>query len=186
MNKSIILKHWSDLETDLDGNLLLKWFTDAEVMKYVGFSQKCKDIKTPEEAKNFSKLLKDGMFFGIYTPDGKLIGQTTFSRFSNQKCTFGIIIGEKDYWGQGIGTEVTKLMVNHAFKNLNIKKIILETAGQNIAGQKAYQKAGFKIVNEEQDGRVILVDGEWLPDSTVKMEIISNPIINSNNSTQSR
>lgn len=57
---------------------------------------------------------------------------------------FGIVIGEKDCWGKGYGTEVTRLMVWHGFQNLNLNRIWLNVYDFNPRGIRAYEKAGFK------------------------------------------
>lgn len=171
MKNDVILKRWHNLDIDIDGKTQLRWFTDPIVMKYMGFFKKCKDFKSAKEAKMFCKNLKDGIFFGIYLTRGKLIGQTTLSHFNKNECEFGILIGEKEYWNQGIGTQVTKMMVKYAFEDLKMKRIILTTASKNIAGQKAYLKAGFSIASTIDDGRVIFDNRKWLSDKTVLMEL---------------
>src|SRR5699024_2365126 len=57
----------------------------------------------------------------------------------NRNCEFGIYIGNKDFYGQGIGTEATKLMINYAFQNLNLIKVKLFVNEDNFA-RKMYEK----------------------------------------------
>jgi RimJ/RimL family protein N-acetyltransferase len=57
---------------------------------------------------------------------------------------FGILIGEKAYWGQGMGTETTRLMLDYAFNVLNLHHIRLSTSSFNTRAQTAYQRAGFR------------------------------------------
>ena len=57
------------------------------------------------------------------------------------------IIGDKNYWGKGVATEVITALVNHVFENLNIFSISAEVEEGNIPMMKALEKVGFK-----QDG----------------------------------
>jgi RimJ/RimL family protein N-acetyltransferase len=56
---------------------------------------------------------------------------------------FRILIGEKEYWGKGYGTETTQLMVAYGFEILNLRKVWLGINSEHAAGIRAYEKAGF-------------------------------------------
>jgi [ribosomal protein S5]-alanine N-acetyltransferase len=62
----------------------------------------------------------------------------------NRQAAFGLTIGEKDAWGKGYGTEVTRLLVRHGFETLNLNRIWLHVYTNNPAGVRAYEKAGFQ------------------------------------------
>lgn len=158
-----------DLDS-FDFEKILIWITDPEAMQFVGFYKHTHQFTTLDQARDFFSQLKDGVFFGIYVEDN-LIGWSALSRFENQTCEFGIFIGEKEYWGQGIGTSITKQVCNHAFEKLNIKKIYLTTAGRNLAGQKCYTKAGFQVEAVIPGDRKIFLDGTWQADDTIRMAI---------------
>ena len=36
---------------------------------------------------------------------------------------FGIVIGEKDYWSKGYGTEATRLVLDYGFRQLNLHRV---------------------------------------------------------------
>lgn len=57
---------------------------------------------------------------------------------------FGMQIGEADARGKGYGTEVTRLMLDFAFTALGLNNIMLSVAEYNLAGRRAYEKAGFR------------------------------------------
>ena len=58
---------------------------------------------------------------------------------------FGIIVGEKAYWGKGYGTEATRLVVGFAFDRLNLNKVWLGVHADHPGAIRAYEKVGFKI-----------------------------------------
>lgn len=154
---------------------LLKWFTDIEVMKYISFAKRTLKFKDVDEAKFFTKELKDTIFFKILTKEGKSIGYTTLSRFKGKdECEFGILIGDKNYWGKGIGEEASKLTLEYGFNTLKLKKIKLSTSEFHKSAIKLYKKIGFKVFEIKKDARIIYHNKEWIKSDTVLMEISSN------------
>ena len=90
---------------------------------------------------------KDLIMFTIVTKDKNIpVGHTAFHRVDliSRSATYGIIISDSKYWGKGYGSEVTQLMVEYGFQTLGLNRIQLHVWFENIAGMKAYQRAGFK------------------------------------------
>jgi RimJ/RimL family protein N-acetyltransferase len=58
---------------------------------------------------------------------------------------FYIGIADKENWSKGYGTETLGLILDYAFNTLNLNRIQLVVAVENIAAVKVYQKAGFII-----------------------------------------
>lgn len=61
----------------------------------------------------------------------------------HRTAVFGILIGEKAKWGNGYGSEATRLTVEYAFNRLNLRKVSLGVIPANVAALKTYQKIGF-------------------------------------------
>jgi diamine N-acetyltransferase len=70
-------------------------------------------------------------------------GLNTIDR-PNRAATFGIMIGEKNARGKGYGTEAAHLMLDYSFTALGLHSVNLTVAEFNLAGQKAYARAGFR------------------------------------------
>lgn len=168
----VILREWDDFTLEQNAFLLLKWFTDPEVMKYVGFFKKTIGFRTVEEIKSFISFLPDAKYFGLHTKDNGIIGVIELSNFVNESCEFGIFIGKKEFWAKGFGTEATRLICQYAFQKLNVMKINLTVASKNIAGQKAYARTGFIEIDRIANERVIFENEMFVPDDTIKMELI--------------
>jgi diamine N-acetyltransferase len=64
--------------------------------------------------------------------------------YRNGRAEFGIYIGEADARGKGFGTETTRLMLDYAFTALGLYNVALTVAEWNVAGQRAYARAGFR------------------------------------------
>lgn len=57
----------------------------------------------------------------------------------------GIMIGDKDYWGKGYGTDAMKVLIDFIFNDMNINKIRLSTFSFNERAKKSYEKCGFEV-----------------------------------------
>jgi RimJ/RimL family protein N-acetyltransferase len=77
----------------------------------------------------------------------------------NRAAEFGIIIGEADCRGKGYGTEAARLMLDYAFAALGLANVMLRVHEFNLAGQRAYQKAGFHEFGRRR--QCIFMGGRW-------------------------
>ncbi|MFH1175252.1 MAG: GNAT family protein [bacterium] len=57
---------------------------------------------------------------------------------------FGIMIGEKDYWEKGYGSEAAQLIINFAFYRLNLNRISSAVLDFNPRSLALHKKLGFK------------------------------------------
>jgi RimJ/RimL family protein N-acetyltransferase len=83
--------------------------------------------------------------FAIETRDGKHIGNCTYYGINETKeeAELGIVIGDRNYWGKGYGTEAVTALLNYIFSETNIKRICLKTLDWNWRAQKCFKKCGF-------------------------------------------
>jgi ribosomal-protein-alanine N-acetyltransferase len=63
----------------------------------------------------------------------------------HRRATFGILIGDKKFWGKGVGEEATRLMVEYAFRRLNLHRVELGVTAENEGAICCYEKVGFQI-----------------------------------------
>lgn len=64
---------------------------------------------------------------------------------NNQKCEFGIFIGEDSARGKGIGSEATKILLKKAFDEYGFNRVYLSVFSRNTRAVRAYLKAGFLV-----------------------------------------
>ncbi|GBD11967.1 hypothetical protein HRbin23_01652 [bacterium HR23] len=83
--------------------------------------------------------------FAIDTLDGKHIGNCMYYDidYTTGEAELGIMIGEKDYWNQGYGTDAVKTLLHHIFTETPLKRIYLHTLEWNTRAQRSFAKAGF-------------------------------------------
>lgn len=127
--------------------LYTQWFQDYEVGRMLN-----PDVFMPatveneEDWYNRVSTATDSYTLSIRTiADDRLLGNCAFFSISqkNRSATFGIAIGDKDYWGRGYGFEATQLMVRFGFDELNLNRIQLDVYDFNPRAIRAYEKAGF-------------------------------------------
>lgn len=115
-------------------------YLDADSPTTLTFSQYLADYV--DELDNFSHTSRR---FAIDTLDGKHIGNCSYYNISQTKGTaeLGIMIGDRDYWSKGYGTDAVTILVNYIFGQTDLKSIYLKTLDSNIRAQQCFQKCGF-------------------------------------------
>jgi RimJ/RimL family protein N-acetyltransferase len=53
------------------------------------------------------------------------------------------MLGEKEFWNKGYGTEAMQLVLQHGFQTLNLNRIMLEVYTTNPRAIRCYEKVGF-------------------------------------------
>ncbi|HET9017649.1 MAG TPA: GNAT family protein [Thermomicrobiaceae bacterium] len=71
--------------------------------------------------------------------------------FRNRLAEFTIYIGEPGARDNGYGTETTRLMLDYAFTALGLHSVWLSVFAFNLAGIRAYEKAGFRVVGRRRE-----------------------------------
>jgi diamine N-acetyltransferase len=124
-----------------------RWINDFEALRTLGAGPPQPTTMEQEEAWYAGNTNPGEVRFTIYERAGwHLIGTTALHglEFRNRTAVFGIFIGEADARGKGFGTETATLMLDYAFTVLGLHSVMLTVAEYNLAGQRAYQKAGFR------------------------------------------
>ncbi|WML34154.1 GNAT family protein [Clostridium sp. OS1-26] len=119
---------------------------------------------TVEQEEEFIKntLKKDNSLFIIAEVNGKVIGNLNFSGGPRQRNAhvgeFGVSV-LKEYWGNSIGEELIRYLVNWSKNSGIIRKINLRVRTDNKAGINLYKKIGF--LEEGVLKRDYLINGEF-------------------------
>lgn len=137
-----------------DAALLQKWMNDPQIRGLTGETSPSTfgDVEANLERLRTSP---DRVWFIIEVKEtGRAIGETGLLRMFHPWRTsdLSIIIGEKDAWGQGYGTEVINLLLDYAFGYLNFHRISIGVVGFNHSALRFYEKIGFKQEGIQRDG----------------------------------
>jgi len=95
--------------------------------------------------------------FVIETKDGTLIGDIMYRwyRADVRSVYTGIFIGEKEYWGQGYGTEAIKLFLRYLFVDKQLHKVAVTVSDFNKRAIRAYEKCGFRKDGVLRDNAIV-------------------------------
>ncbi len=83
--------------------------------------------------------------FAIETLKGEHIGNCSYYDINEAKseAQLGIMIGNRDYWNKGYGTEVVTTLLNHIFQTTSLNRVYLKTLVSNVRAQRCFQKCRF-------------------------------------------
>lgn len=155
----LLLRHF--VMTDLDH--LFMFYSDPDVVKYIPDAPRTYE-ETKEELEwfmnghpNFPEL---GLWGTIYKETGQFIGRCgllpwTIDGQQEVEVAFAL---SKEYWGQGLGTEVAQALVQYGFETLGLSRLICLIEPQNQASINVATKLGMKFEKEGQDekGRFLI------------------------------
>ena len=87
-----------------------------------------------------------------------LVSLTNIDRI-NQSAVIHIMVGNEENCGRGIGTFAMLNMLNHAFNDMNLRRIELSVLKDNVRAQGLYNKVGFQLEGEKREA--VYKDGEY-------------------------
>ena len=134
---------------DTDGKqAFYKWSLDREVTIY-SLSSYCYPQSKSDIEKWLSSINSDtkNVSFGVCCKENdQIIGYAGISGIStlNRSGEYFILIGEKSYWGRGIGTLVTKVVTDYGIRTFGLHRLQLTASSQNLGAIKAYENAGYQ------------------------------------------
>lgn len=100
---------------------------------------------------------------------GRHVGNVMYYNIDRlrQEAELGITIGERQYWGQGYGTEAVRLLVEYLLGKMGLRRVHLKTLTWNRRAHRCFEKAGFAECGRAQrgGGSFMLMEfrREWLP-----------------------
>lgn len=148
----VTLKPFSSGLTDEEWRRFYETFRDGEIAEWNGSKPLRMPIWLFKRVVMGEVSRGDRMGFGILDQQGEWIGTVELYDLGLQQATLGILIGAKDRWGQGYGTEAVKAVLQHAFTKMGLTKIKLRTFKHNLRAQRSFQKAGFRAVGSRPAG----------------------------------
>lgn len=137
------------LEKD-EWKIALPWYKDKDILYYSeGITDKTYDLEMIN--KMYTCLETKGELYFIQILENeeyKTIGDVALS-----KNNMPIVIGDKKYWGIGIGKKVILALIERA-KTLNFNSIKVEIYTYNNRSENLFTSAGFKEIERNEKYRV--------------------------------
>lgn len=148
--------------TPAEVSVLFDWINDRE---QVLLNAPYKPVHAGQHQAWFEAIQQrnDAVIFGIrLTEAGRLIGSCQLQNIHpiHRSAELQIRLGAVAERGQGYGTEATRLLLDFAFKDLNLHRVYLHVLATNQIAVRMYEKVGF--VREGVLREAAHIDGRYL------------------------
>ncbi|GAB4514381.1 MAG: hypothetical protein Kow0047_26190 [Anaerolineae bacterium] len=162
--------------TEADLPTVLRWYQDPEIL-YLAEANDFDARSVDDIRPIYEYLSHHGYLFAIEV-DGELIGEVCLERMNLDRINarypgerifrMPILIGERRYWGQGLGKEVVGLLLDYAFRWLSADRFYIPGVwGFNQRSLRLWRSFGFRTV----DVRPVLLDRRGRIDETDEIEL---------------
>ncbi|MGZ4480600.1 MAG: GNAT family N-acetyltransferase [Gaiellales bacterium] len=126
----------------------VRWMNDPETTRYLfGPPGRPKETFTLQDELTWGRRMladPEQVVFGLREPGGRIVGNARLTPIGRGRASFGIVIGEADARGRGLGREATALICDFAFDRLQLREVVLHVDDRNQAGVHAYRAVGFE------------------------------------------
>lgn len=145
-----------------------RWYADPEIARLLRHDQ---EPLTEIQSRGYFDtiilpLSARGLCYAIHeTATDALIGMAALTDLQSggTSALYRIVIGEKDRWGRGYGTEATRLVAWEGFSRHGLSEIRLEVFRHNPRALNAYRRVGFDEVGEHV---------EWVDRQQVQLDVV--------------
>lgn len=137
---------------------------NADIVRMFGGNAKDVMPITIEQAEKWLKDIEDTPHAWVVEHNGKLLGEAKLHSLNqlDRRARFAVGFYDDAKLGKGLGQEVTKLVLEYAFKVLKLHRVDLRVLAYNSRAIRCYEKCGFIIEGRERESA--FVDGQWHDD----------------------
>ena len=124
--------------------LKVEWINDSINNKYLHYDLPLREDKTLDWFKKNKE--RTDRYDATIEADGipvGLIGLLDIDR-NNHKAEYYITIGNREFLGKGVAYRASRQLLEYAFCEIQLNKVVLYTEYDNVAAQKLFEKVGFK------------------------------------------
>lgn len=126
------------------------WSNDEEIAAFVDRARPVSEI---EHVKWWENIVQNQniCFFAVEDCKSKEhIGNIWLYDIDcrHRKAELRVLIGDKRYWSKGYGREAVGLLVEFAFKKLNLNKVYAYVLASNPRAKKMFESCGFVVEGE--------------------------------------
>jgi len=123
----------------------VEWLNNYEIAK--GVNHVTNVLSIDAEKVWLEKATSEKYIFAIVNKENDtLLGNISLMKIHeiNRTAELGIFIGDENYLSRGYGSEAIMLLLDYAFRYVNLNNIMLRVFDYNKRAIKAYEKCGFK------------------------------------------
>ncbi len=151
-----------------------RWLSDTELCGLIGHS----GVSSMGEIEAwFDRASADPArrWYAVATSDGdRVIGEAGLLRLDEgwRTTDMSIIIGERDEWRKGYGSEVGRILLDFAFNYCGVHRVAVGVVGFHEPALRFWEKLGFSREGVQRDGylhggefhdfvMMSILEGEW-------------------------
>ena len=122
------------------------WLNDPEVCRY---NRHGDSLYTREKAVDYLLSVQNSenlIVFAVISNESKEhVGNVSLNvSWHNRSGEIAILIGRKDYWGKGLGTEAYRLLIDFGFNELDLHRLSSGLVSANRGMARIVEKLGFQ------------------------------------------
>jgi RimJ/RimL family protein N-acetyltransferase/mannose-6-phosphate isomerase-like protein (cupin superfamily) len=137
--------------TEEDWEHVLAWNGDPEVLIWADCTE---EVRPEEDTKDIYRSVSQSAFVFIIEHEGQPIGECWLQQMNLPEIVerfpgkdlrrIDIMIGRKDLWGKGLGTDTIRTLVRFGFEEENAEGIFGLVDPKNRRSWRAFEKAGME------------------------------------------
>ena len=123
-----------------------RWINDQEVTQYLAARYPMSMTQEEEFIERQSRPGYSGLALAIETKKGEHIGNISLvgpTHPEERMAPLGIMLGEREYWSRGYGTDAIRTLLAFAFQEMNLNRVWLQVHEDNARAIACYKKCGF-------------------------------------------
>jgi RimJ/RimL family protein N-acetyltransferase len=112
---------------------------------------------TREQAENWLRTRAEhhdrADWAAVRIEDGEYLGEAVVLDLDaeNESAGYRVALAGPHVYGRGYGTEVTRLVVDHALDTVGLHRLELEVFAYNPRARRVYEKCGFRLEGRRRD-----------------------------------
>jgi RimJ/RimL family protein N-acetyltransferase len=141
--------------TEADVDRLASLHGDPEVMRYIDDARPVPratiaDVTLPAILREYDELPDGfGIFAAVLRSTGDFAGRFSLRPANSVGLDGGTELGYRllpAHWGQGYATEGARALVDSAFADLGVDRVVATTMTVNVGSRRVLEKAGLRLV----------------------------------------
>ncbi|MBC8335853.1 MAG: GNAT family N-acetyltransferase [Anaerolineales bacterium] len=145
------------MNPEIDGKLMSEWRRDTEYARLLDSDPvrlwSGNQMKDWFENKQKNEAFEEINFMIYPLESEEPIGFIELDGIAwhHRTSWVGIGIGNRDYWGQGYGSDAMRILSRYAFDELGLYRLNLNVFSNNTRAIQAYENVGFKVEGAIRD-----------------------------------
>jgi [ribosomal protein S5]-alanine N-acetyltransferase len=134
----------------------VSWLNDPEVTKYTETT----GLNTLQSVRAYVETAlsaRNAVMWRILCDADHHVGNIRLSNLStlHQRAEVALMIGDRNFWGQGLATSAIRLITDYGFDHLHLRKLSAGVVEPNRASSRAFEKAGYELEATLRDHTIV-------------------------------